>query len=206
MGHFPEQWRLWVNVKLLCLFFFAATVLHESAGAGLTSLLFSWTWYRLFQATGLVFVALSHFPLPIKSDQLWESYWVGMGWEGVTHKEKLAVNAASKWTSPGYKTLVRLWCMKSHILCVLPFILALLCMPTWFWEMSTYITSVIQSPSGFTEAAPDFCATINTETICLESKRRNKDQHWLTNYQLSPNPSIEMIDLKTINFSSIKEG
>ena len=54
-----------------------ADVFCVSAGARLTSLLFLGTGYQLLQATGLVFVALSHFPLPIKSCQLWESFWVG---------------------------------------------------------------------------------------------------------------------------------
>jgi hypothetical protein len=40
-------------------------------------------------------------------------------------------------------------------------------------------------------AAPD--ALLNTETYL--AKRRNKYQHWLTEARLSPNSSIEMIDL-----------
>ena len=57
-----------------------------SAGAGLTSLLFLGTGYQLLQATGLVFVALPHFPLPTQSCQLWKSLVGGVGWGGVTQE------------------------------------------------------------------------------------------------------------------------
>ena len=64
----------------------ATDVFCFSAGAGLTSLLFLGTGYQLLQATGLVFVALPHFPLPTQSCQLWKSLVGGVGWGGVTQE------------------------------------------------------------------------------------------------------------------------
>ena len=115
-----------------------ADVFCVSAGARLTSLLFLGTGYQLLQATGLVFVALSHFPLPIKSCQLWESFWVGWGGEG-WHMREIGGKSGQQVNHSRFQDLVRLWCLENHIPRALPFILALLCMPTWFGEKSIWI-------------------------------------------------------------------
>ena len=94
----------------------------------------------------------------------WGEVGRGDTWEEIGGKSGQQVNHSR------FQDLVRLWCMGNHIPCVLPFILALLCMPTWFGEMSIWIKCNTVS-SGLWIMGALGTQIMNTET------KRNKYQH-----------------------------